>query len=282
MVGEAALTTIPRLPTVGPRVGSAPVEGDVGPFGVVAALVLVATALVVSWRFHLGLSRSLLEAAALACAQLLVVGSALLVVIRPGQPLVWSWVWVAGMIGYASWTVRRRVPTAPGVLSAALTSFGVTTAIALAVLFGLSIFPVEGRTVVPLAGMAVGNSMTAAVVAARTLVERFTEQRGQVEAGLALGMTPGQAISPLIRSILREALSPQIERTRTVGLVFLPGAMVGLILAGVDPLDAVMVQVVVMYLVLGAVASSASVITIVVSRRLFTRDWRPVDLLSAD
>ncbi|MEO2105505.1 MAG: ABC transporter permease [Actinomycetota bacterium] len=250
-------------------------EGDVGPWGVVASLVLVAVAAAASWRFRLGLVRPLLESAVLACVQLLVVGAALLLVIRPEQPLWWSWLWVVAMIGYAAWTVRQRVPTAPAVLSAALVSFGVTALVALAVLFGLQVFPVEGRTVVPLAGMAVGNSMTAAVVAARMLVERFTDQRGQVEASLALGMSPPQAVLPLVRVVLREALSPQIERTRTVGLVFLPGAMVGLILAGVDPLDAVLVQVVVMYLVLGAVAASATTITIVLSRRLFTADWRP-------
>lgn len=253
-------------------------DGDVGPLGVVASLVLVATAAVVSWRFDLGLLRPLGEATGLALVQLLLVGSALFVVIDPDQPLLWSWLWVAGMTAFAAWTVRRRVPQAPSILPAALAAFGATAAVSLGVLFGLAVFPVEGRTLVPLAGMAIGNSMTAAVVAARTLVDRFDDQRGQVEAALALGLTPAQAVQPLVRTVLRDALSPQVERTRTVGIVFLPGAMVGLILAGVDPLDAVLVQVVVMYLVLGAVATSASTIAVVLSRRLFTADWRPIRL----
>jgi putative ABC transport system permease protein len=54
--------------------------------------------------------------------------------------------------------------------------------------------------------------------------------------------------------------------------------MTGLILAGVDPVDAVLVQIVVMYLILGAAATSTAVVGLGVSRRLFTPDHRLVRL----
>jgi putative ABC transport system permease protein len=54
--------------------------------------------------------------------------------------------------------------------------------------------------------------------------------------------------------------------------------MVGLILAGVDPADAVRVQAAVMYLVLGSVATTTVVIAAGLSRRLFTADHRLVEL----
>ncbi len=251
-------------------------EGDVGVFGVVVSLLLVVVAAAVSIRHRLGLVTDLAWASGLALAQLLGVGAILIVLIDPARPLWLSWAWIGLMVTYAAITVRRRVPDAPAVGTSAALAFSATAAVSLAVLFGLGVFPLEGRTLVPLAGMSVGNSMTAAVVAARGLTERFSNGRGQVEAALAMGMTPAQAVQPLVRITLREALSPQIERTRSVGVVALPGAMVGLILAGVDPLEAVLVQVVVMYVVLGSVATSSAVITLVLSRRLFTPDWRPV------
>jgi putative ABC transport system permease protein len=65
-------------------------------------------------------------------------------------------------------------------------------------------------------------------------------------------------------------LVPQIETTKAVGIVFLPGAMVGLILAGVAPTDAVKVQISVMYLVLGSVATTTAVMSLGISRELFT------------
>ena len=67
---------------------------------------------------------------------------------------------------------------------------------------------------------------------------------------------------------------PQIETTKAVGLVFLPGAMTGLILAGTPPLAAVKVQAAVMYLVLGAAATTTAVVALGVQRRLFTNDHR--------
>lgn len=250
-------------------------DGDVGPLGVLASLSLVVAAVVVSWRFRLQLGREVAVAAALAMAQLLLVGTLLFAVVEPGAPLWLSAVWITAMVVYAAWTVRRRVPSAPAVMRSALAAFAITAGLSLTILLGLRVFPVEGRTVVPLAGMAVGNSLSAAVVAARGLVTRFTRRTGEVEAALALGLSPSEAIQPLLREVLQEALAPQVERTRAVGLVALPGAMVGLILAGVDPLDAVLVQVVVMYLVLGSVAVSASMIGLVLARHLFTDDWRP-------
>ena len=46
--------------------------------------------------------------------------------------------------------------------------------------------------------------------------------------------------------------------------------MVGLILAGVDPADAVRVQISVMYLVLGSVATTTAVMSLGISRKMFT------------
>jgi putative ABC transport system permease protein len=66
----------------------------------------------------------------------------------------------------------------------------------------------------------------------------------------------------------------QVETTKAVGLVFLPGAMTGLILAGVEPVEAVRVQAAIMFLILGAVAINVVVIGTGVTRRLFTDDHR--------
>jgi putative ABC transport system permease protein len=74
-------------------------------------------------------------------------------------------------------------------------------------------------------------------------------------------------------------MTPQIESTKAVGLVFLPGAMTGLVLAGVDPLDAVMVQLAIMLLILGGVAVVATVMALGASRQLFTPDERLIPLL---
>ncbi len=108
------------------------------------------------------------------------------------------------------------------------------------------------------------------MLVSRQLLIAADEQRDLIEARLALGLTAGESFQPHLRQALRTALVPQIESTKAVGIVFLPGAMVGLILAGVDPSDAVKVQVSVMYLVLGSVATTTAVMSLGISRELFT------------
>ena len=50
--------------------------------------------------------------------------------------------------------------------------------------------------------------------------------------------------------------------------------MTGLVLAGVDAFDAVTIQLAIMYLVLGSVATSVTVIGLGLTRQLFTPDHR--------
>jgi putative ABC transport system permease protein len=50
--------------------------------------------------------------------------------------------------------------------------------------------------------------------------------------------------------------------------------MTGLVLAGVDAVDAVTVQLAIMYLILGSVATSVTVIGLGLTRRVFTPDHR--------
>ncbi len=251
-------------------------EGDVGALGVAASLVLVAVAVVLSWRAGLGLERTLVWAASRALVQLLLVGAALALVIDPDRPIALSWLWVLAMLAFAADVARRRAPEVPGMGRLALAAFAAVGAVALGVLFGLGVLPVEGRTLVPMAGLAIGNAMSATVLAARRIVEEMRDKRLEVEARLALGLSSRQAARPHVRSALRAALIPQIETTKAVGIVFLPGAMTGLILAGVDPVDAVLVQVVVMYLVLGSAATATTVVALGLIRRLFTPDHRLV------
>lgn len=245
---------------------------DIGWGGLAASLVLVAVAVALSLGRRLGLERSIVWASGRALVQLLLVGVALDVVLD--RAVAWSWAWVVVMVCFAADTVRRRSPEVPRVFPLALGAFAAAAVVTLAVLFGLRVFPLEPRTLIPLAGMMVGNAMTATVLVARRVVEELRDKRDEVEARLALGQASADAAAPYVRAALRTALIPQIETTKSVGLVFLPGAMTGLILAGVDPLDAVRVQAAVMYLVLGSTATTVTVVGLGVRRRSFSADHR--------
>ncbi len=249
-------------------------QGDVGWWGLAASLLLIAITVGISvWR-RLGLEKDVLIATARALVQLLGVGYVLALVIDPDQPIAYAWGWLVFMVGFAAWTVSRRAPEVPGVLRLAIIALSASTTATVIVIFGLGIFPVEARAIVPVGGMMIGNAMTSTVVAGRRIVAEFSEKRADVEARLALGQPWQEASRPSLRAALRTAMISQVETTKAVGLVFLPGAMTGLILAGVDPVDAVRVQAAIMFLILGAVAINVVVIGTGVTRRLFTDDHR--------
>lgn len=250
----------------------------VGWAGLAASLALVVVTLALSGWERLRLGRSILWAAVRAAVQLLLVGLALRLVLDPDASVWWAWLWVVLMVVFAGRVIRNRAREVPGAAVLGTVAMLAVIVVSLAVVFGLGIFPVQGRTIVPLAGMMIGNSMTSCVLVGRRIVAEFTERRDEVEARLALGLSSADAARPYVRSALRTALIPQIESTKAVGLVLLPGAMTGLVLAGVDALDAVQVQLAIMYLVLGSVATSVSVMGIGLSRRLFTDDHRLVEL----
>lgn len=254
---------------------------DIGAEGVAASFVLVAVAIGLSIRQGLGIERTIAWAATRALVQLVAVGYGLTLILDEDAPTIFAVLWVLAMVVIAAVTVRARAPEVPGVLPVAFLALGAATVATLGVLFGLGVFPFEPIAIVPLAGMMIGNSMAATVSAARRVVAELADHRLEVEARLALGQPWSDASRPYNRAAVRVALTAQIESTKTVGLIALPGAMTGLILAGVDPLDAVLVQVAVMYLILGAAATTTAIVGNGVARRLFTPDHRLVPLARA-
>ncbi len=61
-----------------------------------------------------------------------------------------------------------------------------------------------------------------------------------------------------------------VDSTKTTGLIFFPGTMVGMLLAGADPTDAVRLQLILLYSLLGSVAIAALLATTLAYRNFFT------------
>ena len=94
-----------------------------------------------------------------------------------------------------------------------------------------------------------------------SLVQDAGGPRAQIEAALALGASPRQSAAGIIRRTVRLAMAPVVDSTKTVGIVSLPGAMTGMILVGADPLQAVRLQAVVVFMLLTAVSPTATLVS---------------------
>jgi putative ABC transport system permease protein len=121
---------------------------------------------------------------------------------------------------------------------------------------------------VPVGGMVIGNAMTASAVALNRLGDEMADGRARIEATLALGAPAREAAAPIVRRSRRAGLITLVDSTKTTGLIFFPGTMVGMLLAGADPTDAVRLQLILLYVLLGAV-SIAALMAITLARRNF-------------
>jgi putative ABC transport system permease protein len=119
--------------------------------------------------------------------------------------------------------------------------------------------------------MVIGNSMTAVAVTLNRLADEMHDGRRQIEAMLALGATSFQAARATVARSLRSGMIPLVDSTKTTGIVFFPGTMVGMLLAGAEPVDAVRLQLVLLWVLLGAVAL-AGLIAVALGYRAFFTD----------
>lgn len=243
---------------------------SVSPVQILASLVLVALAVVAGWIMDLGLTRRLLMASARAAVQLLAVGLLLGLILASSKAMVLAWLWVAVMVAITAVVARRRAPGLPGAAPVAALAVVGTVGICMTIVFGLGIIEYRPVNLIVMAGITIGNTLPSLVLGAKQVTAAVRDQRGQIEALMAIGMTVNQIVRAMGAAIAETAMVPQIERTNVVGLIALPGAMTGLLLGGVDPLDAVLIQLVVMYLVLGAVSMSVIITVVFGIRGLFT------------
>jgi putative ABC transport system permease protein len=236
---------------------------DAGITGVAISLALVAVALGISFRNGLKLESDLAVATVRAIVQLTVV--ALVITFVFEHELLAAGV-VALMLGAAAWTSGTRLKGIPRARLLAIFAISSGAIVALVILFGAGVFELEPRFLIPIAGMLIGNCMTAVSVAGSRVREELTDKLLEVEARLALGVRAKDALRPYVRRAATTALIPVIDTTKTVGLITLPGAFTGMLIAGAQPAQAARVQLVVLFMLLGAVAIAGMATTMLVTR----------------
>ena len=232
-------------------------------------LTLVAVAVAISRYQKLDLEKDIGIAVVRSFIQLTAIGFVISLIFSL-KNLTYVMLLLAGMVLFASWTSSRRGKGITRAFTVSAVGIGIAATATLGVLLTLQIVPPTARYLIPLGGMVIGNSMNTASLILSRIRDDVNAQRLNIEAALALGATSRQAISPILKTSLKSAMIPLIDATKTTGIIFLPGAMVGMIIAGADPLEAVRLQVVVLYMLLGSVSIAAIVVGLLSYRSFFT------------
>jgi UDP-glucose/iron transport system permease protein len=232
--------------------------------GVVAVLLLV-VATAVAGAAKLGHGRAVTLAGVRAAVQLLAVSYVITHVVNR---LGFAALFVVVMYAVAALTAAGRVTGNRRAYWTAV-PLVVATAPTLVVLWATGLVPAKGIVLIPVAGILIGGAMTATVLSGRRALEELTQRHGEVEAALTLGFPDRDAAMEICRPAASGALIPALDQTRTVGLVTLPGAFVGMLLGGATPLQAGAVQLFVLVALLQVQAVAvATTIELVARGRL--------------
>ena len=236
----------------------------------VALILLLAMAVAASAVARLGVSRTMLWAGARATVQLAAVS---FIVVAAVTHLLYATAFAVLMFSIGVRTTARRTGVGRAwPFSALAMACGVLPV--MLIVFGSGAAPLNGKALVPLAGIVIGNMMTAHTLVGRRLFAALREGLATYEAALAIGFTRAEAIQLTTQRSVPEALYPNLDTTRTVGLVTLPGAFIGVLLGGGSPLQAGAAQI----LVLIGIMAGQAVVVGVAHRLMMAGRLLPPDL----
>jgi putative ABC transport system permease protein len=241
----------------------------------VLGLAVATMALSAYWR--LGIVRQLAGSGLRAIAQLAVVGYVFAVVFDPAgiHPLLTIAV-ILAMISLVAVVVRNRIGrTIPRLFLWVWGSVLVGTGAISLYLVAIVIQPdpiYSPQYWVPVAAAILAGSLNAAMVAGEQLVKTLNACQIEIETHLSLGATPEQAIASYRRDAVRAGLTPTLNAMAIAGAVTLPGILTGQLLAGIEPLDAVSYQILILFAVVLADLLTTWLLTGGICRQFFNAD----------
>jgi putative ABC transport system permease protein len=239
-----------------------------------AASLLVLDAGLSLW-LNIGVHRQLVIAAARMVVQLIAIGYLLKFIFAMNSPAA-TLLLVLVMVLVAAREVAARPDSrfAGGFnLAIGFGAVGFSTFVTVVLALTTAIRPnpwFEPHYAIPLAGIILGSVLNSASLSLDSILSSVRRERPAIEARLSLGSTYREAIAPLARESVRRGLLPIINQMSAAGIVTLPGIMTGQILAGLDPMEAVKYQVLLMFLLSGG-SAIAAVIT------AYAAAWRLTD-----
>jgi len=247
------------------------IELSYGDVLLAATLIAVNAGLSVSLR--LGLERRLLIAATRMVVQLGLIGLVLKALFSLQSPLL-TGLAVAVMVGFAGYEAMARQERK----LAGWWSYGLGTGSMLAAGTVVTVFALttqiapdpwyHARYAIPIMGMILGNTMNGVSIGLDRMVAGAVRGRQVIETRLALGEDSSEALRPLVRESLRAGLIPTINGMSAAGVVSLPGMMTGQILAGIEPVEAVKYQILIMFLIAGGTGLGLYTAVFLTARRL--------------
>lgn len=232
------------------------------------AIVLCMAVVIMCRRFAVHVEREAVVSIARGLIQMVFVGAVLALLLH-GSLLIGVLILLLMTIAAAVTAARR----ARGIAGATLLCFWAIAAgsgVVLAAMLATGTLQTSVTMLVPVGSMIIANAMNACAQAAERFRADVTAHVGQVEAGLALGADPAVTVAPYVQSAVYASLLPRLDMLKSLGLVWIPGVMAGMMVSGANPIYAGIYQFIIVAMILTASGIAGLVMTLLMRARAFS------------
>ena len=239
--------------------------------GLAQALVAAFAAMVVvllARKRGIHLEGETVVAMARGIIQIVAVGSILLLLLR--GPRWTSGFLLAAMILAAGTISARRAKGVPGAFRVSAWSIALGAGSVIALMTWLGVIDTAITSLVPVGSMLIANSMNTSGLALNRFRADVLAHVGEIETALALGAEAKNSVSPYVQAAFEASLIPAIDSLRSLGIVWIPGLMAGMLLSGARPVYAAIYQFVVLAMIFAASGLTSLVSTLLIQDRIFT------------
>lgn len=234
----------------------------------VGAIALCAAVVLLCRRQSVRLEREAAVSIARGLVQMVLVGMVLALLLH-GSLLIGCLILLMMTVA-AAVTAVRRLKGMRGGLMMCFWSIAAGAGIVIAVMLATRSLRPDIAMLVPVGSMIIANAMNSCAQAVERFRAEILAHVGQVEAGLSLGAEPKATVAPYLQSAVYASLLPRLDMMKSLGLVWIPGVMAGMVVSGASPVYAGIYQFIIVAMILAASGITALVATVLMRARVFS------------
>jgi len=239
--------------------------------GLAQALVATVLALAVmglARKRQIHLERDIIIALIRGIVQIVAVGSILVLLLRGPR---WTSVFVlAAMMAAAAATSARRAKGIPGAFGVSFYSIAFGAGLVIVLMTWAGAIDTAITSLIPVGSMLIANSMNTNSLTLNRFRSEVEAHTGLIETALALGAGSKQTVSPYVQASFQASLIPAIDSLRSLGIVWIPGLMTGMLLSGSKPIYAAIYQFVILSMIFSASGLTSLVSTLLIRTHAFS------------
>lgn len=235
-------------------------------------LLLLLIPLFYIWKFKTGLLQATLIGTVRMIVQLFFIGVYLKYLFLWNNPWI-NFLWVIVMIFVASQTALSRTGLKQKILFIPISVGFICSVVCIGMYFIGIVLQLENifnaQYFIPIFGILMGNMLSSNVIALNTYYNGLKREQQLYRYLLGNGATRAEAQAPFIREAIIKSFSPLIANIAVMGLVALPGTMIGQILGGSSPNVAIKYQMMIIVVTFTASMLSLMITISLASRKSF-------------